>query len=367
MIFENSALDLAIALAPYPLTGDFLARAEARLSYSVDWTDFLFWVKRHGIGGMVLANMHVLGEKQFPQDVFQQLKRFQYQSGLHNMKLLSELAKLNTLLASNQIRFIPLKGPLFSHLLYNSFNLRASFDLDLLVSAADFPCADALLRQAGYVCYEPSFALTPLQARLYAQYRHHYSYRHPEQGIAVELHWSLAEPYYLSSELSEQWMRRSIQEQVPGLTVSILSYEDMLVYTLVHGAKHRWSSVKLLLDLLAILRLPHEFDWQLVENSLRLTRLGRVAAQGVALLQELWGFDVPEPLNQLARPDAASRFLTRFSLDTLSWPQTEKREDPRWFGYGFLLKPGFAYQAHYISKILTSPLIERAKRSKAKL
>ena len=362
MNFKNTALDLAISLAPYPLTGNFHARAESCLLHSVDWADFLFWVKRHGLAGMVLANMQVLGEKQFPQDVFQQLKRFQYQASLHNMKLLSALAQLDALFTSSQVQFAPLKGPLFSHLLYDSFNLRVSFDIDLLVSASDFPDADALLRQAGYVCYEPSFVLLPLQARLYAQYRHHYSYRHPEQGIAIELHWSLAEPYYLNADVSAQWLRRAAQTQVPGLSVNTLAYEDLFVYVLLHGAKHRWSSAKHLLDLLAVLRLQCDCDWHLVEESLRATRLERVAAQGLTLLQTLWGFSVPGPLQAFVRPDAASRFLSRFSLELLKWPEVEKREDPRWFIYGLLLKPGLIYQAYYLSKILAVPLIERAKK-----
>jgi hypothetical protein len=362
MNFKDTALDLAISLAPYPLTGNFRAQAESCLSRSVDWADFLLWVNRHGLAGAVLANMQILGEERFPQHVFQQLKRFQYQSSLRNMKLLSTLAQLEALFASALIQFASLKGPLFSHLLYNSFNLRVSFDIDLLVSAADFPGADALLRQAGYVCYEPSFVLSPLQARAYAQYRHHYSYRHPEQGLAIELHWSLAEPYYLNADVSAQWLRRAARTQVPGLSVNTLAYEDLLVYTMLHGAKHRWSSAKHLLDLLAVLRLQCNCDWQLVEESLRATRLERVAAQGLALLQTLWGFPAPEPLQTITRPDSASRFLSRFSLELLKWPQVEKREDPRWFVYGLLLKPGLFYQAYYLSKILAAPLIERVKK-----
>jgi hypothetical protein len=266
------------------------------------------------------------------------------------------------LFASHGLEFVTLKGPLLSHLLYDSFSLRLSTDIDLLVSYPDFPRADHLLRQSGYSCFEPSSVLSPSQTRLYAQYRHHYAYRQSDKGISIELHWSLAEPYYLSRQTSQLWMSRARQIRVPGLTVDVLSNEDLLVYVLLHGAKHRWSSARHLLDLLAVLRLPYNFDWQLIEESLRLTRLERVAAQGLALLQALWGFSAPAPLQSFARPDAASRFLSRFSLELLSWPEVEKRKDPRWFMYGLLLKPGLVYQTHYLSKTLAVPLIERVKK-----
>jgi hypothetical protein len=308
---------------------------------------------------MALANLQMLEEVPVPPDVIGKLKQSHFQLSLHNMKILALLPQVKKIFDSGQVNWVLLKSPLLSHLLYNSFNLRFSYDLDLLVSPLEFPVADSLLREAGFACYEPVRAFSPRETRLYMQNRHHYSYRFPGHNLSLELHWSLAEPYYTDTDFSLACMRRARLEALPGLSVKTLSREDALVYAFVHGAKHRWASAKHLLDLLALLRLPGEWDWPQVGRSLGAGRLGRIAAQGLSLLEILWGYTAPPSLQAFAQPDAASRFLAGFSLDMLSWREAQKRRDPRWFLYGLLLKPGIAYPARYLSKILALPLLPR--------
>ncbi len=357
----SPSLSLALALAPYPLLLPEKEHVQSLLRQQQNWKEFPFLVKRHGIAGTVLANISDLGEEKFPQAVLQNLKHFQYQSSLRNMQLLGTLGQLQKLFSAHQIEFLALKGPLLSHFLYSTFNLRTSVDLDLLVAPAEFPRADALLRENGYLRYEPSVELSPRQARIHAQYRHHYAYRTSPPGISVELHWNLAEPYYLNATLSQNWAQRGVMLQIPGLQCKTLSGEDLLVYSLLHGAKHRWSSAKLLLDVLALLRRSDDLNWEQVRASIHQARMERIAAQALALIKTIWGQETPPALQFLARVERNVEFLMRFSLEALTWRATENRRDPRWFIYGFLIKPGLAYQVHYLSKLLVAPLVSPQK------
>ncbi len=356
-IAEYPALELVALLSAYPVTEEIRDRIHVALSRPVDWAEFLFWAKRHGVVGILLANAQALGREGFPDQAFSALKQAQHRFTSHAARLLSTLQPLQGLLAGQGLDVVLLKGPVFSLYLYGSFNMRLSYDIDLLVSQSDFPAADALLRQNGYACYEPARPLTPPQSRLHARYRHHYSYRHPQQGIAVELHWSLAEPYFASPQFSSACLRRARTTSLPGLQVKTLTPEDMLVYAFVHGAKHRWASLKYLLDLRGMLRISEGIDWQEVSTSILALGLQRVVAQGLFLLRALWDDSPPEALLPFAQPDPASRFLADFSLELLSWRTAEKRQDPRWFLYGLLLKPSIVYKAHYLSKILALPLL----------
>ena len=351
----NPALNLLLSISPYPLTDALRMKIDALLNDSIDWGEFLFWVRRHAVNGVVLANMQAIGQDRFPEFVFQQIKRNQYQAGLHNMALLGLLSQVSALFEGHQIDFSLLKGPLLSQVLYNSYTLRTSVDLDLLVAPCDFNRADAVLQEAQYKLYEPPDGLTPFQARFYPLYRHHYSYRSPGNGIGLELHWSLAEPYYLDTKLSQRWMARGIQAKTTRLEVRTLSSEDYLAYAFMHGAKHRWSSVKFLLDIFAILRQSHNLNWEQVLSSIHEARLERVVAQGMGLLQTLWQVDVPPALQPFLKQEPSTRFLTHFSLEALTWRKTEKRGDLRWFLYGYLLKPTLAYRFHYLSRALFSP------------
>jgi hypothetical protein len=358
-INDSPGLRLALALAPFPLSDELRLRVDFALEQPLNWQEFLFWVRRHGIGGMVLANMQALGENNFPGTIFQQLKRGQQRASLHNMRLLHALSRVAGLFSANNLNFCLLKGPVFSRFLYKSFSLRTSFDLDILVSPDDFSRSDALLRENNYSLYEPGFSLSPIKSHIYAYYRHHYGYRAPQNNISIELHWSLAEPYYLDAAITREALARAISSQIPGLDVKILSREDALVYTFLHGAKHRWSSAKLLLDPLALLRCPEEPDWEKVQALIRQAHLERAAAQGLAILRALWEQATPPALQQFERLGAATRFLADFGLEALTWREPENRRDPRWFLYGFLLKPTLAYQLHYLSKALIAPLFRQ--------
>jgi hypothetical protein len=358
MTFSDTGLSLALALGPYPLNDAMRHRVDALLAHPPDWRAFLFWVERHGLTGTVLANLQTLAPETDPEPVLLHLKSAQRQFSVQNMKRMAALAQVKALLNNQQIDFLLLKGPALSHLLYGSFSLRFSYDLDLVVRPDVFPVAAAILEQAGYARYEPAFRLSPRQARWYARYRHHYSYRRPEQDVAIELHWSLAEPYFLAPDISLDWISRAVLLEIPGLGVKTLAREELLAYVFLHGAKHRWASAKLLLDLLSILRLPGELDWPRVQANLRQAGLELAAAQGLALLETLWAFSPPVSFLSNSRPN---HFLHDFSLAMLSWPHAEKLSDPRWFLYGLLLKPDWRYQFYYLSKILFLPLIERAR------
>lgn len=361
-IFNLPALDLVLALAPYPLTIMNKTQALVLINRGVDWDDFIFWVKRHGVIGSVMLNMDAVGREQFPSSIFQQMKRLHVQASIHSAKLISALANLNDLFCVSPVNFYSLKGPILSHVLYNSFNLRASFDLDLIVHQQFLQKADEILRQANYVRYEPAFTFSPLQERVFSRYRHHFSYHAPEHQFPIELHWSLAEPYYLSAEISQKWMQRGMTVKVPGLQVKTLSREDFLIYAFVHGAKHRWSSIKHLLDVQAVLDLHEDLDWDQIVAAIHEARLERAVGLGLTLLQLVFEREIPLALRPFCKRTAVLDFLTSFSLRSLASRQRETPDDLRWGLYGLLLKPGPAFFFHYLSKFFFTPADWRTLR-----
>ena len=68
-----------------------------------------------------------------------------------NVPLSSELDQLLTLFGAHDISAIPVKGLMVAENCYGNTALRASGDLDLLVSREAVPQAIRLLRERGYV------------------------------------------------------------------------------------------------------------------------------------------------------------------------------------------------------------------------
>ncbi len=125
---------------------------------------------------------------------------------------------------------------------------------------------------------------------------------HPRR-IPIDLHWALSPadfPFPLDAEL--MWRSRTVIE-MGGAPVPVLGRECLLVYLAVHGAKHAWSRLLWLGDM--VRAIDNGIDWS---AALRLaTEAGctRPLLLGLLLSHDLLEAAVPEAILQQARGDAA--------------------------------------------------------------
>ncbi len=352
--FTDPALNLALALLPYPLNDADKARALALRPLVQDWEKFLFWAWRHTIVGAIYANLKFLPADFLPAEVFQSLKQSARQASLRNMQLIGTITKIDRLFRANQIDYYFLKGPLLSEFIHKTYNLRASSDVDLFVTPENFARADALLRRENYQRYEPSIELSPLQDRVFRRYHHHFCYYAPQNHVSIELHWALTDPHYIGPKTSQAWFARGIEISTPEIKTKTLSREDYLAYAFAHGAMHNWEHAKYFLDILAILRNPAGLDWEQIRAALREENLERMAGLGLRLMNQLWDEPVPEPLKGLTETSAVIRFLESYCLRALEEPVADESISPRRHLFWILLKPGWRFRLFHLSTILVS-------------
>jgi hypothetical protein len=109
-----------------------------------------------------------------------------------NLLLFAHTARISAAFESKGIDALFLKGPLLAHRIYGDLSLRVCGDVDVLVRAAHFAQASALLTQLGY---DAGTRLDENALRKHLRFQHDLPFAHPD-GTLVELHADLAQPHY---------------------------------------------------------------------------------------------------------------------------------------------------------------------------
>lgn len=281
---------------------------------SIDWDVLARFATRHGILPLVYEFLSSrLGDAVQGQSARGILRRFQSNT-IRNRFLARELVRLTASFEQSRIRTIAFKGPALAVSAYGSVNMRQFVDLDLLVHQEQVAEAIRVLLEEGYVA--PSGYGTREIARRGA---FETSMVKPGTGVAIDLHWRLAEPYFpLSMDREDLW-RRAMRIEIENGAVSTLDFEDHLLYLCVHGARHGWEALGGVCDVARLIRVA-PIDWDRV--CARSERVGarRMLLLGVLLAHDLIDAEVPERLLDAAWRErgviAAARAFIRYAADT---------------------------------------------------
>jgi hypothetical protein len=136
---------------------------------------------------------------------------------------------------------IALKGPCLAERFYGDAALRTCYDLDLLVRRCDFDRTERLLTDLGFA---PNGRAD--------------DYHRPwsRKSINLELHFNVENPHAFDFNVDAAW-KRAERSEFHGAPVWLLAPPDELLYLCLHGVRHRFERLCLMLDLaLAFRRLP---------------------------------------------------------------------------------------------------------------
>ncbi len=187
-----------------------------------------------------------------------------------------QLVELLKSLQQHGVDVMPLKGAWLGQTLYGASCLRTMSDIDLLVRADQRVAAHEVMLRAGY-----RSATAAMQNR----FAHAQSYRHPQWGKAVEVHWSVAselDPAALRVDMASVW-RQAVTAQCAGCAVSALPPAELLAH-LIHHAMHHHLAVPLRswLDM-ALLLKKHGDEFEVAVLEAAAQRWGVVRAMPFAL------------------------------------------------------------------------------------
>ncbi len=253
-----------------------------------------------------------------------------------------DLLRILDALAAAGIPHIPFKGPALAQQAYGDLRLRAYRDLDILIRTGDIPPTMRILAELGYRSRTGS--LTRRQREAYHRYNGQ-DILFAEGRMPVEPHWAFApRTFNARLDMAGIW-RRARPMPIAGRVTQVLSPEDLLTVTALHGAKEQWARLLWVADIAELLRSHPGLDWDMALRRAAEAGLRRILLLGAALAGQVLGAWVPGHVRRLAQADRTCQALAQevtirlfavprrptsvFTLSGFQWRARERWPD-RW-------------------------------------
>jgi hypothetical protein len=270
---------------------------------------------RQGMLGHLHRLIHAQPDTSFASFVLGRLNELHLQAAQRALAQTAHLLRLVDYLGEHGVTAMPIKGPVWGERLYGDLTLRHWQDLDIIVPFDQASAAHALLLQAGYRCeseFAERFLMRPargLGELLYSNTR---------DGVLVDLQWHLGVGHTTAALTGATLAARAEALSLLGHTIPMSSTSDMLVLSCLHGGRHRWDRIELLLGLAVQVRSMPAEDWPaLLETARDAGHLRRVV---IAVAHACHVFSLPVPTevtSVLAKDPMARAFVASLGPDTL--------------------------------------------------
>ncbi len=267
-------------------------------------------------------------------------------------------------LAQRQVPTIPYKGPVLAQTAYGDIGLRSFSDLDLLISPDDFARAKAALAEIGY---QPSQQVAPAVERLFLRTGYERSFDGPAGKNLIELQWSLL-PYFYAVDFRSADLRfndllaragRIALGAAEGETefetgIPCLSPEDSLLFLCLHAAKHLWTRLIWVADIVESLRMPG-LDFAAVVARARALGATRILGVSIWLAENLLGSALPLGAHELLASDPVVQRLGEASIARLRGSATYDFESVHYFREIFKLRERRCDRWRYLWRLMSTP------------
>ncbi len=229
-------------------TGGSEANAAA-LERVGDWNTFARLAKRHRVVSLALRGLRRAGAASPAAEAVLGPMR-----AAANARGLSQLEGLRVAVDCLDKQGVPslvLKGLPLGVRLFGTPLERECYDIDLLVPPSRAGEAAQALRASGWAKSSPSFEPTPARDRFFEKYVCNRVLSGP--GGTLELHHRLTNnPFALPADFAEL-AANAETVTVGDSTFQVLGDRELLLYLCVHGEMHRWSRLKWLCDVAAMI------------------------------------------------------------------------------------------------------------------
>jgi hypothetical protein len=281
----------------------------------VAWPRFAQVAARHRIEGLAHAALASAGVT--PDAVVAEALRQEAGAiAVAGLEMAAETGRLQGLFDRAGIDNLVLKGATLDVLAWGRIGLKRSWDIDLLVTAADAARARALLEGEGYALESPADGAAGAFEAWVALAKEA-MFRHPGRGCAVELHWRPADVATLLPGLSA----RSPSQDAPlSPTFALRTFADdeLFAHLCVHGTSHAWSRLKWLADLGALLARRGDGERERLYRRAGDLGAGRCPAAALLLCECLLGLALPKGCAAAIRADAGSARLVAVALEAMT-------------------------------------------------
>ncbi len=260
---------------------------------TIDWNVFIELAMHHRVYPVLYGKLKSLAKDiDIPTFVMETLHEQYKRNTFQMLHFSAEMEYVSQLLTEHQIPLLFLKGPTLGYDLYGDISLRTSGDLDILVPMELLTDTEGILRQAGYE--KDDYIKTVLNDWKWRH--HHVAYVHPIKKVKLEVHWRLNPGPAKEPTFNDLWKRRN-KNNLTNSSVYTLGNEDLLLFLMIHGARHGWSRLRWLLDIHQLMN--REVNWQNMSNYFKTYHYSHIGGQALILATHLLGTKIPDELKSL--------------------------------------------------------------------
>lgn len=277
-------IDLLLCCTRTDIDTSTASRIHKLLQTDLDWAYLLQNAYQHGVFLLLYESLQKTYPELIPQNISAQLHTYSQIKTARNLFLTKELCQILNLLAIDNIRAIPFKGPTLATIAYGNLVVREFSDLDILVSKDDYLRAKELLIRQGYRHkYLPEHEVACCQAQLIRD----------DGKVGIDLHYDMViKDSFFPLDSAPFWQRLQ-PLSIAGQTVATLQPEDALLVAYIHGSKENWRSLKRVCDLAELVRAYPQMNWQQILEPIE--RLGNERRFLLAMLLACNHLSIPLP------------------------------------------------------------------------
>ncbi|HET7549957.1 MAG TPA: nucleotidyltransferase family protein [Gemmatimonadaceae bacterium] len=319
----------------------------------MDWDELLAAAEHHSVSPLLARHLAALPGG-VPPRVLAALRERSDRNALRNIFLTRHLAELLQRLAAEDVRAMPIKGPVLAIAAYGDLALREFGDLDIVVHPRDFDRARSLLAAWGYV---PRARLTSAGEYALRATDHHIPLVSPDRQVKVELHWSLGRGRL---GRDDAWVWSNVRPvSILGMELPSLSWSALLVYLCAHGAGHGWGNLGWIRDVAGILLSNAEGTLRDAPRLAAAASARRRLALGVALAHELLGAPIPGDMERgIDRTMTDDRAVRRLLSEVHAMLRAEDAPTAlEWLSFQCRTRDSVGDMAAYCAHVIAAPRV----------
>lgn len=271
-------------------------RKQEYFSETVNWDQLIALAHKHRVTS-ILSNLLVKQELKLPLKTAKQLGK-QNRAANHKMlKLSAELLRLTKKFDQERIQSISLKGPVQSLQIFGDLTSKHSRDLDILIDKSKVDQCLELLKKMGYQTFSFFPSLNHRQKGYFLKNQNQLLFYHPERKVQLEIHWRLfANRSYLDYSFEELY-ESAEKVTVANTPVLGLGKIHRINFLLAHGAKHQWSLLYWLIEILYLLK-SENISLEQLYSEVKKQRIHRPLLQFIGLSKQLFDLEVPKGIER---------------------------------------------------------------------
>ena len=299
---------LILLLSRLTFEDGLAGQIEAVLKGSISWDAVYRLSLHHGVSSLLCHNFKRL-KLDVPREIIEKFGAAYWATVAQNIRLYDELERILNGVAHEGVEAIVLKGIPLCRCLYQDLGLRPSGDIDLLIRFDDLVRLSPSLRSMGYL---------PTGEDIQELVRRNWFktgfFKKNGFPVSLEIHWNCVQPTRARPNIDLMWTRRQ-NIAMDGLSLRLLSYEDMLLYLCAHLSYHSFDLRLIwMCDLHEIISQKGlTLDWSYIFKQANQQRLQTPLFVALDYLRSVFGADIPANiLKEIKINDLRRAYLNAF-------------------------------------------------------